>query len=112
MTGYGEPWHCVREMRDNGPDGDPTHVAVDHYPGETDPENGSPVLESSDSRRLARAVACVNFLAGVPDEVLSGKGVDAILLGLLKSVLVKPADDARQCALADSIFERVAGPVI
>jgi hypothetical protein len=35
---YGEPWHRVREMNGHGPDGDPTHAAVDHYPGETDPE--------------------------------------------------------------------------
>lgn len=75
MAEYGEPWHVVREMKDNGPD-DPTHIAVDHFPGETDPENGAPVLEASDPDRLTRAVACVNFLAGVPDDVLAGRGTN------------------------------------
>jgi len=73
---YGEPWHVVPEMQDTGPDDEPSHVAVDCYPGETDPDNGAPVLGSDDPARLARAVACVNFLAGVPDDVLAGRGTN------------------------------------
>ena len=74
--------HDVREMRDDGPDNgpnDPTYVTVDHYPGKTDPDNEALVLESPDETRLARAVAGVNFLAGVSDEVLAGWGIDGTL---------------------------------
>jgi hypothetical protein len=104
MAEYGEPWHLVREMKDNGPD-DPTHVAVDRYPGETDPENGMLMLESPDEARLARAVACTNFLAGVPDGVLAGRGIDETLLGLIRAALVNPDDAATRAALADRCVE-------
>ena len=88
-----------------------THVAVDHDPGETDPDNGTLVLESPDHARLARAVACVNFLAGVPDEMLAGRDIDGTLLGLVKAVLARPNDEGARCALADWIVERsVASP--
>jgi hypothetical protein len=87
MADYGDPWHRVREMKDDGPDDEPAHVAVDHDPCETDPDNGTLVLESADDARLARTVACVNLLAGVPDDVLAGKGIDGTLLGLLRAVL-------------------------
>jgi hypothetical protein len=49
-------------------------------PGETDPDNGSLVLESPDVAELTRAVECVNFLAGVPDTVLAGAGIDGSLI--------------------------------
>lgn len=107
MAGYGEPWHCVREMRDNGPGAEFTHVAVDHDPGETDPDNGALVLESADPDRLARAVACVNFLAGVPDRVLAGEGVDGELVRLILAVLKNPTDGDARGALAG----RLVGPV-
>jgi hypothetical protein len=100
MAEYGEPWYVVRDMKDNGPDGEPIHVAVDRYPGETDPDNGALVLESPDDVRLARAVACVNFLARVPDAVLAGRGINSTLLGLIRAVLANPHEGAR-CALAD-----------
>jgi len=103
MAEYGEPWHCVREMRDNGPDGDPTHVAVDHDPDETNPDNGALALESPDEARLARAVACVNFLAGVPDAVLAGGSIDGTLLALMRAVLRDPADRDMRDALVDRL---------
>lgn len=98
MAGYGEPWHCVRELKDNGPSDEPTHVAVDHDSGETDPDNGALVLESADEARLARAVACVNFLAGVPNAVLAGKSIDGTLLGLLRAVHCNPNDEGEPAA--------------
>lgn len=110
MAEYGEPWHCVREMRDNGPGEESTRVAVDHYPGETDPENGALVLESPDEARLARAVSCVNFLAGVPGRVLAGDGVDGGLVRLILAVLKNPTDGDAQAALAGRLAEPV--PVI
>jgi hypothetical protein len=108
MAGYGEPWHRVREMRDNGPGAEFTHVAVDNDPDETYPENGLPVLESPDEARLARAVRCVNFLAGVPDRVLAGQGVDGELLRLILGVLKYPTDGDAQIALAGWVIERPA----
>jgi hypothetical protein len=106
MAEYGEPWHCVREMKDNGPGEEFTHVAVDHYPEETDPENGVLVLESPDDARLARAVRCVNFLAGVPERVLTGEGVDVELVRLILAVLRNPSDGEARGALAG----RLVGP--
>jgi hypothetical protein len=64
VADYGEPWHCVREMKDNGPGEEFTHVAVDCDPGETDPDNGTLVLESPDDARLARAAACLSSWPG------------------------------------------------
>ena len=93
------------ERAANGLDGDPTHIAVDHDPDETDPDNGALALESPDEARLARAVACVNFLAGVPDDVLTGQGIDDTLLGLLRAMLRNPADCGARGALADRLIE-------
>jgi hypothetical protein len=52
------------------------------------------VLASPDEARLARAVACVNFLAGVPDDMLAGRGIDGALLDMLMAVLRNPADES------------------
>jgi hypothetical protein len=106
VSEYGEPWHVVREMVYNGPDADVTHLAADHDPLE--PDQGILVLESADPARLTRAVACVNVLAGVPDAVLAGRGIDDVLFGLMRTMLRSPADVGAQCALADRLLELTA----
>lgn len=48
---------------------------------------------------------CVNFLAGVPDAVLAGGGIDGPLLALMRAVLRDPADRDARDGLADRLIE-------
>jgi hypothetical protein len=92
-------------MRDNGPGARFTPVAVDHEPGETDPDNGARVLDSPDEAKPARALRCINFLAGVPYAVLTG---DDGLARLILAVPKNPTDRDRQLDLADRLNELTA----
>jgi hypothetical protein len=90
MTDYGEPW---------------AHTGI-----------GGAIVDRDDEmvargygtwQREHRAIACVNFLAGVPDAALTGRGGD--LTDLALAILRHPDDLTPAAMAADEVMARATG---
>lgn len=108
MNEFGEPW-AIRDdwgghqMRRHREVGDRLGRLVFVANGDPDCYN-----YDDDRRNAARVVACVNFLADVPDRVLVGRQPpDHVQLAL--AVLRNPDDLAPVAALVDACLERLGG---
>jgi hypothetical protein len=112
VSTYGEPWRVSLHNQIHNQIGWPgSYPRLDDAAGNRVTLVGADYTTGErDVVAAARIAGCVNLLAGVSDEVLTGPRSAVVALAL--AVLRDPDDLAPAAALADEVVGRVGGPAV